>query len=179
VSIPFLPKFFSLCFSEHHPSIPSTNIFLSRHEHSRPEHSRPHQTDSTYTSTDFGLQVTFQQTETYFPTSIFRPRQFTDSSYSHPSEYSPPSNIILLPTLFRNLPTTLSDEDLFLTYISIPPENPTTFYLPYFCPSAQATRFKESHKVSRPSHQDKSESRIFKNDQDNDQVPVEISSQIS
>jgi hypothetical protein len=74
-----------------------------------------------------------------FPTSIFIQRQFTNNSYSHSSEYSPPSDIILLPTLFQNLPTTLSDEDIFMTKTSTPPETSTAFYLPYYCPSAQDT----------------------------------------
>jgi hypothetical protein len=94
------------------------------------------------------------------------PRKFTTSSYSHPSEYSPPSDIILLPTLFQNLPTTLSDKDIFMTKTSIPPENSTAFYLPYYCPSAQDTCFKESHKVSRLIDKDSRYSEYFKNDGD-------------
>ena len=92
------------------------------------------------TSISFSLPPTLLPTETYFfPISIFMQRKFTTSSYSHPSEYSPPSDIILLPTLFQNLPTTLSDKDIFMTKTSTPPENSTAFYLPYFCPSAQDT----------------------------------------
>jgi hypothetical protein len=65
--------------------------------------------------------------DTFFPTSIFMQRQLTSSSYSHLSEYFPPSDIILIPTLFQNLPTTLSDGDIFVTNTSTPPETSTTF----------------------------------------------------
>jgi hypothetical protein len=116
---------------------------------------------SRNTSISFSLLAALRLTETYFHTGIFMPRQFTDSSYSHPSEYSPPSDIILLSTLFQNLPTTLSDIDIFMTKISAPPENSTTFYVPYYSPSAKDAQFKESRKVSRLTDKDSRYSEFF------------------
>jgi hypothetical protein len=81
--------------------------------------------------------------------------------------------------LFQIFPTTLSDEDIFLTYISIPPEKSATLYLPHYCSSAQDIRFKESHKVSRLYNQDKEDPKEIKNDQEADRRHVAISSQIS
>ena len=107
------------------------------------------------------------------------PTHFQDSSYSHPSEYSPPSDINLLPTLFQIFPTTLSVEDIFMTHISIPPEKSATLYLPHYCSSAQDIRFKESHQVSRLYHQEEEDPKVIKNDKDADRRQVAISNQIS
>jgi hypothetical protein len=49
-----------------------------------------------------------------------------------------------------------------MTKTSTLPENSATFYLPYYCPSAQDTRFKESQKVSRPADKDSRYSEYFK-----------------
>ena len=161
-----------------------SNITLSRPEHWRQEHwrlerSRPCQIpDPTLMLTS----VYKREDEWHrhiFSTCKIWPTHFQDISYSHSSEYSPPSDINLLPTLFQIFPTTLSDEDIFLTYISIPPEQSATLYLPHYCSSAQDIRFEESHQVSRLYHQEEEDPKVIKNDKDADRRQVEISNQIS
>jgi hypothetical protein len=134
MSIPFLLQLLL-------PTLCRTSFFYTFHQHRSSKTrtpSRQHPPSYRLPPTSVYHRHAYLQRH-IFPTSIFTQRHFTSTSYSHPSEYSPPSDIILLPTLFRNLPTTLSDEDIFMTKTSTPPETSTTFYLPYYCPSAQDT----------------------------------------